>query len=114
MLTITVRTLPQFDKWLMDLRDSKTKARLLARLRKVQRGSMGDVNTIGDGVCEMREHFGPGWRMYYVQRGTTVIVLLCGGNKRSQTRDITAAKRLAAELEDENEGKKQNQDKHAP
>ena len=97
---ITVRTLPRFDEWLKGLRDAKTRARLLKRLRKVQRGDLGDVAPVGGGVYEMREHFGSGWRMYYVKRSNTVIVLLAGGSKASQARDIAAAKRLAAALED--------------
>lgn len=110
---LTVRTLPRFDAWLKGLRDAKTKARLLKRLRKVQRGDLGDVQAVGTGVYEMREHFGPGWRMYYAKRSHTVIVLLGGGSKASQARDIAAAKRLAAALEDEDESQRQNQGKRA-
>jgi putative addiction module killer protein len=63
---ITVKRLSQFDIWLSSLRDGVTKGRLLARLRKVQLGNLGDVKPVGDGIFEMREHFGSGWRMYYV------------------------------------------------
>lgn len=97
---IDVRTTSEFDVWLHSLRDRNARARLLRRLDRVSRGALGDVASVGEGVMEMREHFGPGWRMYYVQRGTTLVVMLGGGDKSSQTRDIAAAKQIAAELED--------------
>ena len=89
---ITIRTLPQFDDWLSGLRDGVTKRRLVANL--------GDIKPVGSGIFEMREHFGPGWRMYYVQRGTVLIVMLGGGDKSTQDADINEAKRLADSLED--------------
>jgi putative addiction module killer protein len=70
-------------------------------LDKAQRGNLGDVSPVGGGVFEMREHFGPGWRMYFVQRGAVLIVMLGGGEKSSQSGDIAKAVRLAASLEDE-------------
>ncbi len=97
---ITIRMLPQFDDWLSGLRDGTTRRRLVARLRKVQLGNRGDVQPVGDGVFEMHEHFGPGWRMYYVQRDMQLIVMLGGGDKSSQSADIAAAQLLAANLED--------------
>jgi putative addiction module killer protein len=97
---IIVKRLPQFDSWLSGLRDGVTKGRLLARLRKVQLGNLGDVKPVGDGVFEMREYFGPGWRMYYVQRGDVLIVMLGGGDKSTQDADIIKAKRLVDTLED--------------
>jgi putative addiction module killer protein len=97
---ITIRTLPQFDDWLSSLRDGMTKRRLVARLRKAQLGNLGDIKPVGNGIFEMREHFGPGWRMYYVQRGTVLIVMLGGGDKSTQDADINEAKRLADSLED--------------
>ncbi len=100
---LTIRRLPQFDAWLRGLRDTKTKARLTARLRKAQLGNLGDVRPLGRGVFEMREHFGPGWRMYCAQRGAQWVVMLGGGNKSTQDRDIAEAKRLAALLENEDE-----------
>ncbi|MEM1145836.1 MAG: type II toxin-antitoxin system RelE/ParE family toxin [Pseudomonadota bacterium] len=90
---------PEFTKWLGSL-DSTTKARLTARLSKVERGLMGDVEPVGDGVSEMREHFGAGWRMYFVERKQTIVVMLGGGSKRTQSKDIKAAKARAKELED--------------
>ena len=104
---LTVRRLPQFDAWLSGLRDMQAKARLLARLRKAQQGNLGDTQAVGDGVSEMREHFGPGWRTYIVQRGACLIVMLGGGDKRTQKRDIAEAKRLANLLEDDDENQNQ-------
>ena len=75
-------------------------SRLSRRLDKAQRGNLGDVKPVGDGVCEMREYFGPGWRMYYVKRGDTLIVMLGGGDKGSQEADIAKAKQLETKLED--------------
>lgn len=96
----SVRLLPQFNDWLSGLRDGNTRARLAVRLRKAQLGNLGDVKAVGQGVYEMREHFGPGWRMYYVLRGKQVIVMLGGGDKSSQSADIKAALRLAAQIEE--------------
>jgi putative addiction module killer protein len=76
------------------------RARLIKRLRKAQLGNLGDVEPVGEGVHEMREHFGPGWPMYYVQRGDTLIVMLGGGDKSTQQADIRRAIRLAQSLED--------------
>ena len=93
-----IKRLPEFDAWFDGLRDRTTSIRLAVRLDKVQRGLLGDVGPVGDGVFEMREFFGPGWRMYYVQHGAVVIVMLGGGDKSSQTSDIAAARKLAASL----------------
>lgn len=94
-----IKKLPEFDDWLFGLKDGMTHRRLVTRLRKVELGNMGDIKSVGDGVFEMREHFGCGWRMYYVQRGDVLIVMLGGGNKSSQESDIADAKKLAATLE---------------
>ena len=80
------------------LRDRPTRIRLRRRLGKAVRGSLGDVKPVGDGVWEMREFFGPGWRMYYLHRGELVIMMLGGGDKSSQASDIEAAKAIAKEL----------------
>jgi putative addiction module killer protein len=95
----TIRTLSQFDAWLSGLRDGMAKRRLVARLRKAQLGNLGDTKPVGGGVFEMREHFGPGWRMYYVQRGSVVVIMLGGGDKSTQAADIAEAVRLADTLE---------------
>ena len=82
------------------MRDGATRIRLARRLDKAQRGNLGDVKPVGDGVFEMREFFGPGWRLYYTARGGTLIVMLGGGAKRTQGADIAAAKALAETLEE--------------
>lgn len=96
----SVKQLPEFARWLFGLKDSMTHRRLARRLEKAQKGNLGDVKSISDGVFEMREHFGPGWRMYYVQRGDVLIVMLGGGDKSTQAADIAKAIKLAATLED--------------
>lgn len=97
---LSIKLLPEFSSWLSGLRDGVTKRRLVTRLRKATLGNLGDVKPVGEGVYEMREHFGPGWRMYYVQRGAVLIVMLGGGDKSTQAADIAKAARLAATLED--------------
>lgn len=96
----SIRPLPEFTEWLNGLKDGLTKRRLVARLRKAQLGNLGDTKPVGLGMFEMREHFGPGWRMYYVQRGTVLIVILGGGDKSTQSADIAAAQKLAATIEE--------------
>ena len=100
MVMYTVKTHPVFDAWLDGLKDRTTRLRLSRRLDKAQRGNLGDTKPVGDGVWEMREHFGPGWRMYYVQRGAVLIVMLGGGDKATQTADIAKAVMLADLLEE--------------
>jgi putative addiction module killer protein len=94
----TVKQLPGFSHWLLGLKDGLTQRRLARRLDKVQRGLLGDVAPVGDGVFEMREFFGPGWRMYYVQRGDVLVVMLGGGDKATQQADIAAAIALSKTL----------------
>lgn len=89
-----------FIKWLENLKDLSTQIRLVRRLDKARRGNLGDIKALGDGVFEMREKFGPGWRMYYLLRGKTIIVMLGGGDKSSQSNDIKVAKKLSKLLED--------------
>jgi putative addiction module killer protein len=96
----TVKQLPQFSDWLKSLKDGTTRLRLVKRLRKVSLGNLGDVSSIGDGVYEMREHFGPGWRMYFVLRGQTIVIMLGGGEKSTQPSDIHKAIEFAKSLED--------------
>jgi putative addiction module killer protein len=95
-----IRLLPEFDTWLTGLRDGATRIRLARRLDKVRCGNLGDVKPVGEGVFEMREFFGPGWRMYYVIRGDTLVVMLGGGDKSTQQADIFAAKGLATSLKE--------------
>ena len=89
-----------FLEQLDNLKDLSTRIRLARRLDRARLGNLGDVKALSDGIYEMREKFGPGWRMYYVLRGKTIIVMLGGGDKSSQSNDIKAAKRLAKQLED--------------
>lgn len=96
----TIRRTDEFAAWLGAIKDGLTKRRLVRRLEKAQTGNLGDVKSVGDGVMEMREFFGPGWRMYYVQRGNVLIVMLGGGDKSTQDADIAAAKRLAPTIKD--------------
>lgn len=94
----TIKQTPEFEQWLNGLKDGLTRIRLGKRLDKAQRGILGDVEPVGEGVSEMREFFGPGWRMYYVQRGETLIVMLGGGDKSTQSADIKRAIDLARTL----------------
>ena len=89
-----------FDAWLSELADQKAKARVLARLRSATLGNFGDCEPVGEGVSEMRIHFGPGYRVYFVRTGTTIFVLLTGGDKSSQKQDIARAKNMARELKE--------------
>jgi probable addiction module killer protein len=83
------------------LKDKKTKIRLSRRLEKVSRGLLGDVRAVGEDVFEMREHFGPGWRMYYAQVGDEIIVMLGGGDKSTQSNDIYTAPKIAKQLKEQ-------------
>lgn len=96
----TIKQTPEFERWLKGVKDPVTRLRLARRLDKAQRGIFGDVTPVGDGVSEMREHFGPGWRMYYVCRGDVLIVMLGGGDKSSQVADIKRALSLAKRLQE--------------
>lgn len=86
-----------FDRWLTRLRDRRAKARIEARIRRMSLGNPGDVKALGGSLFEMRIDYGPGYRVYYTQRGTQVILLLCGGDKSTQTSDIALARRLVQE-----------------
>ncbi len=96
---ISVKALPDFSKWMDGLPDAKVKAIVAARIRRLSFGLAGDVARVGDGVSELRIHVGAGWRVYFVQRGSEVIVLLAGGSKKSQAADIRKAKALAKTLD---------------
>ena len=95
----TVLRSTEFDEWLSKLKDAKGKARIIARIRSAEHGNLGDVQPVGSGVSEMRIHFGPGYRVYFTQRGRLLILLLTGGDKSSQKRDIRKAIAMATELE---------------
>jgi putative addiction module killer protein len=96
----SVKRTEEFSSWLDNLKDRLTRQRLNARLRKVLLGNLGDVKPVGKDVFEMREHFGPGWRMYFIQRGPVLIVMLGGGDKSTQSADIAKAVKIAATLEE--------------
>ena len=86
-----------FKKWVGSLQDRRAVARINARIRSISLGNLGDSKPVANKVSEMRIHYGPGYRLYYTRKGDTVVVLLCGGVKNSQRRDIERAKRLADE-----------------
>ena len=90
----------EFDEWLRALRDRRAVARIVARIDRLASGNPGDVKPVGKGLSEMRIDYGPGYRVYLMHRGPIVIVLLCGGDKTTQQRDIERAKVLAAEWKD--------------
>ena len=96
-----IRQTPIFRKWLDDLADKRAAERIAQRIVRLQSGLIGDVKPVGGGVSELRIDHGPGYRVYFVKRGTVLIILLCGGDKRSQSRDIARARSLANELEDD-------------
>lgn len=88
-----------FSKWLKKLRDRKAKARIITRIDAVRLGNLGDWKSVGSGISEIRVHFGPGYRIYFTKRGEAILLLLCGGSKASQSRDIERARTLLRELE---------------
>ena len=89
-----------FDAWLRALRDKHAKARIEMRIRRLSLGNAGDVKPVGRGLSEMRIDYGPGYRVYFLQRGEVMVILLCGGDKSSQDSDIALAKQLATEWRD--------------
>ncbi len=95
---IHIQTTQTFDTWFANLRDKRAAARIQARIDRAEDGNFGDCEPVGEGVSEMRIHFGPGYRVYFAQRGKEWIVLLAGGDKASQNKDIKAALKLAREL----------------
>jgi putative addiction module killer protein len=92
---IEVRQTAVFADWLRRLRDAEAAARIVARLRRMEQGNPGDIRNVGGRIMEMRIAYGPGYRLYYVNRGATIVILLCGGDKRTQRRDIKRAQELA-------------------
>jgi putative addiction module killer protein len=96
---VSIRPLPEFTVWIDGLKDETVRGVIVARIKRLELGLMGDVQAIGDGVSELRIHLGAGWRLYFTQRGTQLIVLLAGGSKRTQKKDIKRAKTLAALLD---------------
>lgn len=97
-MTKTIRRLDEFADWLEGLRDRQARARILMRIDRAEDGNYGDCEPVGEGVSEMRIHYGPGYRVYFVERGKEVVILLAGGTKRTQKKDIVRAKLLAAQV----------------
>jgi len=91
----SIRPLPEFSEWLSGLSDSTVRGVLVARIKRLELGLMGDVAPVGGGVSELRIHLGAGWRVYFTQRGPLLVVLLAGGSKRTQKLDIKRARLLA-------------------
>lgn len=95
---IRIQTTPTFDVWFADLKDRRAAARIQARIDRAEDGNFGDCEPVGEGVSEMRIHAGPGYRVYFAPRGKEWVILLAGGDKASQNKDIKAALKLAREL----------------
>jgi putative addiction module killer protein len=98
---IEIRETAAFSGWLARLRDATARAIIAARVQRLTRNLQGDVRPVGRGISEMRIHYGPGYRVYFVQRGERLIVLLCAGGKSTQRRDIAHAQSLLQQLVDE-------------
>jgi putative addiction module killer protein len=92
---IEVRQTDEFRTWLRRLKDDNAVARIVARIRRMELGNPGDTKSVGAGLMEMRVDCGPGYRIYYVQRGAAIVILLCAGDKRTQQQDIKRARELA-------------------
>ena len=92
---IEVRRTSIFAEWLANLRDQNAKGRIASRISRLEHGNPGDVKSVGGGVSELRIDYGPGYRVYYAARSSTLVILLCGGDKRTQDADIRKAKALA-------------------
>ena len=93
-----VRLTDEFSDWLHRLRDANAVARIVGRIRRIEIGNPGDTRGVGHGILEMRIDYGPGYRIYYVHRGAQIVILLCGGDKRTQPKDIKRAQKLAETL----------------
>lgn len=94
----TVLASEVFETWFSGLCDPQAKARIAARIRRAEEDNLGDCSPVGEGVSEMRVHYGPGYRIYFIQRGLELIILLAGGDKGTQAKDIKTAQRLAREI----------------
>ena len=98
-MTVEIQQTETFRRWEARLRDRRARTLIAARIARLAEGLPGDVSPVGEGVSELRIHHGPGYRVYFRQRGTVLIILLCGGDKSTQAWDIARAKQLARELE---------------
>ena len=97
MMAIELKQTERFRKWRTRLKDGRARALIASRLDRLAFGHAGDVEAVGQGISELRIHYGPGYRIYFQQRGSTIIVLLCGGTKSGQAQDIKVAKRMSDE-----------------
>lgn len=95
---LQVQQTEAFADWLTGLRDRRARARILDRIVRIQGGNLGDVSPVGEGLSEARIHYGPGYRLYFIRRGQDLIILLCGGDKSTQARDIERARTMANEV----------------
>lgn len=96
----TILRTGEFDAWLDGLADERAKARIAVRILSAEKGNFGDCAPVGNGISEMRVHYGPGYRVYFARRGTVIYLLLCGGDKSTQARDIKRAKAILATLKE--------------
>ncbi|XVX19215.1 type II toxin-antitoxin system RelE/ParE family toxin [Actinomycetota bacterium] len=101
---VEVFSTDDFDRWLRKLKDRQGRLRILSRIDRLAHGNPGDTKPVGHGVSELRLTYGPGYRIYYTQRGTRIVLLLCGGDKSTQSSDITRAHQLAADWQAKEEG----------
>ena len=95
---ISIQTTDTFDAWFARLKDKRAATRIQVRIDRAEDGNFGDCSSVGEGVSEMRIHYGPGYRVYFVQRGIEVVILLAGGSKSTQSKDIKTAIELASKL----------------
>lgn len=100
---IELKQTETYERWEVRLRDKRARTLIAARLMRLAAGLPGDVEPVGEGVSELRIHYGPGYRVYFQRRGNLLVVLLCGGDKSTQSRDIATAKKLAKEWSDQDD-----------
>lgn len=101
---IEIRQTETFATWMSELRDERARAKINVRIRRLSVGNPGDVKPVGAGVSELRVDYGPGYRVYFARQAARLIVLLCGGDKSTQNRDIETAKAMAKELKEKDDG----------
>lgn len=97
---IAIKQTETYFKWEHKLKDQRAKAAIAARVFRLANGLFGDVSPVGQGISELRIHYGPGYRIYFKQHGNEIVILLCGGDKSTQSKDIETAKKLAKKLGD--------------